>query len=335
MRFFGRGDDEDRAQRVMCVCQRCGTRYVLGVNAVATTAGEAWQGLQSSGGFDAGSPGGNVPDRIGLIRGGESWPVGLEPPGPSPGNPIPPAILAAQRQPSYRHWTCRQCGTDQAYPWCGGASPEAAILTAPVVSPTPAGAPAPLPSAYTTDAPRSAAVVTETLPLPTPEEARAVLVAHGATTAEQILRALNENDDALATAAATTLGELGDQSSVGRLIDLLNRVTIRRRLSTAGDAACVALGKLGGNRAVKELVELTQIPQRAGPAVAGLEIALTRHAAVLEGPLLSKVVGIPGIRYQRVRDGQVENINLDRTGLRDLARKELQRRSASGWSSGA
>lgn len=307
MRWFGHGNE---ASHVACLCRTCGIRFVLGVNAAAVV-----------------QP--NFPDRIGLVGGRPSWPAGVEPPPPAKNYTIPPEILEARKVPNFRQWMCHTCGTTQPYPWCGGLDPN---QEAPA-PPPPAAAPPPPSRTDVTqaiDVPAAAPPAPGPMAaaLPTPDEARATLFSLGATTQDQILRALNDPEDGLSAAAATILGELGDHSVVGRLIDLLNRATIRRRPSLAGDAACIALGKLGGNRAVTELIACVQIPQRAGPALEGLEIALTRHGGALESPMLSKIVGIPGIRYQRAgEDGQMETVNLDKTHLRELAQAELRRRA--------
>jgi hypothetical protein len=309
MRWFGLGSE---ASHVACLCRTCGIRYVLGVNAAAV--------LQP-----------NFPDRIGLVGGRPSWPAGVAPPPPARNYVIPPEILDARKAPTYRHWMCHTCGTTQPYPWCGGLDPN---QEAPAPPPPQTAPESPSRTDLTQAMDVPVAAQRETGPmaaaLPSPDEARATLFSLGATTEDQILRALNDPDDSLSAAAATTLGELGNQHVVGRLIDLLNRPTIRRRPSMGADAACIALGKLGGNRAVTELIALTQIPQRAGPALEGLEIALMRHAQVLESPMLSKLVGIPGIRYQRPgADGQIETVQLDKTHLRELAQSELRRRAGS------
>ena len=311
MRWFGHGNE---ATHVACLCRTCGVRFVLGVNAAAV--------IQP-----------NFPDRIGLVGGRPSWPAGVEPPPPAKNYTIPREILDARKVPNFRQWMCHTCGTTQPYPWCGGLDPN---QEAPA-PPPPAAAPQPV----------SRTEVTQAIPppappsagscragglggLPSPDEARAALFAAGATTEDQILQALFGSDEHLSAAAATTLGELGNQHIVNRLIDLLNRPNVRRRHHLGADAACIALGKLGGNRAVTELIACTQVPQRAGPALDGLLIGLTRHATVLESPMLSKVVGIPGIRYQRVgADGQMETVNLDKAPLRDLAQAELRRRAGN------
>lgn len=309
MRWFGQGKE---ATHVACLCRTCGIRFVLGVNAAAVV-----------------QP--NFPDRIGLVGGRPSWPAGVEPPPPAKNYTIPAEILDARKAPNFRQWSCHTCGTTQPYPWCGGLDPN---QEAPAPPPPPA-APAPPSRTEVTQA-LGTPVAPATAPgptaatLPTADEARATLFSLGATTEEQILRALNDPDEGLAAAAAILLGELGDQGTVPRIIDLLNRPTMRRRHSLAVDAGCLALGRLGGNRAVTELIACTQVPQRAGPALEGLEIALTRHAGSLEASMLSKVVGIPGIRYQRLgADGQMETVNLDKTRVRELAQTELRRRAGS------
>ena len=101
---------------IMCVCQGCGIRYVLGVNAAAIPAEETVKklGVQESGRM-VGRPSQGVPDKISLTEDSETWPEGEELPEPTEG--APRRIRLARDRHESRQWRCGACLQVQKYEW--------------------------------------------------------------------------------------------------------------------------------------------------------------------------------------------------------------------------
>jgi hypothetical protein len=105
-----------RARGLLCECESCQTRYVIGTNAVVVTFQQALAQFQGSGSmFVLGGSVSSVPDTVGLIFGESSWPVGgrIRP----DGNVIPDEVAAAWRAGERREWQCDRCKRVQEYRW--------------------------------------------------------------------------------------------------------------------------------------------------------------------------------------------------------------------------
>jgi hypothetical protein len=112
-------DGFDGVMAILCICGGCGTRFALGVNAVAATVDEVLGDSKArSGLYTFGTPGPEIPDTIGLGPEAESWPEGVAP--PVPRRPVPRPILEARQQKLLRRWVCDLCKQVQPYPWCPG-----------------------------------------------------------------------------------------------------------------------------------------------------------------------------------------------------------------------
>ena len=101
---------------LLCECERCQTRYVVGTNAVAVTFQQALAAIEGGGStLILGGPISPVPDKIGMIVGQKSWPSGTRVQ-PDP-DVIPDEIAAAWQTGQIRRWVCDKCKTEQQYRW--------------------------------------------------------------------------------------------------------------------------------------------------------------------------------------------------------------------------
>lgn len=110
---------DSRQGAIVCLCRKCGMRYVLGVNSVVTTMGDLFRDMAARGRPDFASlPAARVPDGIQLIPGHESWPESAEAPSPSyPSSAVSREVVDAWDRGESRRWTCGACQTEQEYQW--------------------------------------------------------------------------------------------------------------------------------------------------------------------------------------------------------------------------
>jgi hypothetical protein len=104
---------------VVCVCNGCGIRYVLGVNAVVVTTERAVrspaQKVEQAGKpFHAPDSLSDSSDSIALKSGEHSWPRDKPVP-PSAVGDIPEVVRAAASGSSRRQWSCFECRTVNDY----------------------------------------------------------------------------------------------------------------------------------------------------------------------------------------------------------------------------
>ena len=101
---------------ILCVCEECGLRYVLGANAAAVPGEKTVKKLaEKKGVLIVGQPSKGVPDKVSMMEGHESWPEDEDL--PEPRDHVSSRITRARDRHESRHWRCEACQRVHKYDW--------------------------------------------------------------------------------------------------------------------------------------------------------------------------------------------------------------------------